>query len=135
MFEKREWVTLIGRLLSLTEERRLDWRLADKGVVVAQVSDFLYRIGSDDEDGREPFYLSISKKDPSRSSGESTVFAQIDRVDSIPGAQDDPWDTESIGRKIVELQGAALRSAQGAPQLFEELLNGLSALDDHQPPF
>ena len=133
MFDDREWITLVGRLSSLTQGQKLNWKTRND-VLVTRAANFLYRIGSSDNDGRQPFYLSVSRGLPLPDS-EAEVFSEIDQVDSLNEASFDPWSGDTLGQRIIILHDLALRDAQGAPQIFEELLDGLSSLGDSDAPF
>ena len=134
MFDNQEWITLVGRLSALTQEQKLAWTMRND-VLVARAANFMYRIGSVDGDGRQPFFLAISRSLPLPDSEEAEVFSEIDRINSLNETQSDPWNSETLGRSIVNLRDLALRDAQGAPQIFEELLDSLSSLGESDVPF
>ena len=103
-------------------------------MIVARSGEFYYGIGAVDNDGRQPYFLTVGRKAALPLPNTERV-TEIDRVNSLNESPFEPWSSETIGSKIVDLYDLAIRDASGTPQLFEELLESLSSIDDSQPPF
>lgn len=122
MFEESEWMQLVTELMSATRADSLKW--TEQGArVVAIVGQSSYEIGSIDDDGRIPYFLSVRLD-------ENGTPTEIARLESEPIIEERSW---TAGEKLVELRNLAYRSAKGAPQIFGKLLAELKATTE--PPF
>lgn len=124
MFDDAEWSQIIDRLLDLTQRNLIKWAF-EESVITAKVGQVEYVLGSVDKDGRQPFFLHIWRPD------SETIAA---RLESTPGPDDEvPWSGLSAAEKVSTLHAAAVRSASGAGELFDELMADLKRIDE--PPF
>lgn len=122
MFEEDEWMLLVAELATATRANTLKWTEQDARVV-AIVGDNSYEIGSIDDDGRIPYFLSVRL-------GEGRAATELARLESEPLDDEREW---TAGEKLHELRNLAYRSAKGAPQIFGKLLADLRA--KAEPPF
>lgn len=122
MFEEDEWMQLVTELITATRSNALKWTEQDARVV-AVVGESSYEIGSIDDDGRIPYFLSVRL-------GEGGTPTEIARLESEPVNEEREW---TAGERLVELRNLAYRSAKGAPQIFGKLLADLKATAE--PPF
>ena len=131
MFEEREWMQIVERLVRLTKEQVLTWKtVAAEGTewVETRVDDLDYMVGSVDNDQRPPYYLSL---------WDVNSRDYLARLESEPIQEDDEWGQAPLtaGNRLLELRTVAYRSAQGSPQLLSRIMNGFDRIDPEVTPF
>jgi hypothetical protein len=114
--DKQRLTTLARRLAAATMERSARWQLADDGVYLWTAKEGSVTVVSRDRDDEPPYELTVLTPN-----GE-----QVDELTSalIEDDRPAPWN-----EALVELYRAARRSALGADDIIDALIDALPQAD------
>jgi len=116
MFSIEEWRTIVDRIMRLTLEEKIRWTSNDVGGYFFDAGDVTYLLFSRDNDGVAPFVLKINK-------GTDADFETIGVLESDPTSSLDP------GFGLFRLWADVVRSANGTPRMYRDILDGLDHLE------
>lgn len=118
MFSKEEWLTLIGKLIHLTEEEKISWEPVGLEQLSVSVGRIVYNLRTQDADGSDPFILTVSK-----GAGEDAL-----EIGSLTSSIHASSERDPEGH-IRDLWPLAFRSSLGGPSLVNDIFAGLDAID------
>jgi hypothetical protein len=124
LLNEDEWVTILDRLVAVTEKRSLEWQLMrpddapeDHFWYSAAVGETNYSIGAVDGDGVAPFYLQIDRN--------GVVFDQI----QTPSARLGNESQNGIRNGLRDLYREIGRAVNRAPERVALLIADLAGLE------
>jgi hypothetical protein len=114
--DKQRLTTLARRLAAATMTRSAQWQLGDDGVYAWTAKEGSVTVVSRDRDDEPPYELSVLRPDRQKVDELTSALLEEDR----PA----PWNDA-----LVELYWAARRSALGADDIIEALIEALPQTD------